>query len=324
MGTSKNKDGSNEGQSLSNKPGTGEGLSDRNGVSKKHTKKGKKRVRGFKNKFRQVVPIGEQPDTKRLRNGRFRKLDILRPDSDDALPRKTKQLLASMGKPWPKAALPEPSASTSKDGTVKEGVEPKHNGKNLSPHTKSNDAHTGIQSQGTIEKSSMGRRLPKEKNVAQGIQDGETLGELSHRVRKETRKLYLESVRKNSHQWEKKKAHYEKRRKRLELRKKRRRGQALDEGSDDGNAEQDDDDDADGDTSQNISALPMYWQEIVRNNGRPVSEKKRRRLHRMEMQQLKQDSLSDDVDEVKFGEQAERPPELTTVFKRGKGTHSSK
>lgn len=277
----------------------------RSGVAKKHNLKGKKRVRGFKPKARQLVPIGEAPDEKRLKGGRVRKFNLLPRDSEDAVPRKTQRLFERVGNQVSNQSLTSAPVGPSHEATLKnEG-----SADNMSNHNSRSSAGANTRTPKTVSK--------KHEEV-KGLQPGESIKQLSHRLRTERRKLVYDEVRKTTHQWEKKKAHYEKRRKRLEVRKKRRRGQVVEEDSDgDGG------NDTDEETRQNLSRLPMYWQEIVRNNGRPVSEKKRRRLHRLEMQELRERGEEGDVDNVKFGEQAERPPDLGVVPKQREG-HGSK
>lgn len=285
-----------------------------NGASRTHNLKGKKRVRGFKAKARRLVPIGEAPDEKRLKSGKVRKFNLLRPDSEDAIPRRTQELFERSGNQVSNQSSTPTSFANSSNVSAKQPTRSAHN-----------SSRPGLSSDAGANTSTRGkeRNVSTKHGAVKGIQPGESMNDFSHRLRTERRKLVLDTVRKTTHQWEKKKAHYEKRRKRLETRKKRRRGQVV-EDFDNEKMDDNDGDDTDDEARQNLSRLPMYWQEIVRNNGRPVSEKKRRRLLRLEMQELRQHGGEDAADDVKFGEQVERPPELSVVPKQRKGQGSKR
>lgn len=282
----------------------------RNGVSKTHNLKGKKRVRGFKFKARRLVPIGEAPDEKRLKSGKVRKFNLLRPDSEDAVPRRTQELFERSGNQVSKQPSLPTSFANSSNISAKQPTRSAHN---------SSRPGLGSDAEGNTGKRGKPKNASTKHGAVKGIQAGESMNDFSNRLRTERRKLVFDTVRKTTHQWEKKKAHYEKRHKRLETRKKRRRGQVVEEDSDNEKMDNNDGDDTDEEARQNLSRLPMYWQEIVRNNGRPVSDKKRRRLHRLEMEELRQHGGEDAADDVQFGEQVERPPELSAVPKQRKG-----
>lgn len=279
------------------------------GASKPGGTKGKKRGRGPRFKARRVVAVGEEGDEKRLRGGKVRKLNLLCAGSEDAIPRKAQRLFARVNS---SGAADSGASQTS----ARPGIEPALANRTAAPRASS--AARAQQGNGDSPAAGDGRGAGGKHEGVKGLQPGEDVRDLSRRLREERRKLVVETARRSTHQWEKRKAYYEKRRERLKARKRRRRGQVV-EGSEDleMNEVVDDDDNMDDETRENLSRLPMYWQEIVRNNGRPVSEKKRRRLHRMELQELRQRDGKDD-DEVKFGEQAERPPELSAVRKRGR------
>ncbi|PXF49091.1 hypothetical protein BWQ96_01229 [Gracilariopsis chorda] len=126
------------------------------------------------------------------------------------------------------------------------------------------------------------------------IKPGETRQQFMDRVGEHNRKQLLQIAREDNRQRLKKRAYYERRLERMERKKKRRRGELSDSDVEHDSAEH-----VSTAHGVSLSQLPMYWQDIVRNNGRPVSKKKRNR-------DLKRS-------EVKFGDQAERPPKLEKV-----------
>ncbi|KAI0565652.1 hypothetical protein FGB62_16g145 [Gracilaria domingensis] len=130
------------------------------------------------------------------------------------------------------------------------------------------------------------------------IKPGETQQQFMNRVKQDTRKQVLAIARRDNKQRIKKRAYYERREQRMLRRKKRRNGELSD-------SDVEQITDTQGTTTApgvNLSQLPLYWQDIVRNNGRPVSKKKKSRQEQQDI--------------VKFGEQVQRPPKLENVVVR--------
>lgn len=296
---------------------------------KKQSKKGKKiRVHGKKVRYLTVTQTGDLPSEKRLKHGRVRKFDVLGKIDEDVLPRKTREMFRRMGtlKEGPgnlrnqnmqkNKVVPEKAPSPALgDGTDRQNSSIPSTG-HLSVEDEPTNHQSGFTQEASlsIQNSTVGPQTDAKESGGKpvklaGIQPGESINQFTARLRKERRQMMVDTVRKNSHQHEKKKAHYEKRQKRLERRKRKRKGQICDSDNDDNSgANQEYDADDWNEEEARLNQLPMYWQEIVRNNGNPVSEKKRKRMDRAEQQRA--------ADSVAFGEQVERPPQITVTPKR--------
>lgn len=287
------------------------------GPSKKEElkKRIKKRARGQKAKNRVVVAIGEGPSERKLRKGKVREFNILRKgDVEQAVPRKTRQFIARLAK--------------LRDETSKSGRESRETESKLADTEKKkrdtekrarvgkggglrleNEVRTGnntMKENKMFEKNKWGKEAesrndaavrelaPSKERKFDGMQPGESFAQFSARLRKESKQMVLDLAKKSNHQREKKRAYYEKRKEAAVRRKGRKRG-AL------GDSDVEDKGD-DGDKYEETAHLPSYWQEIIRNNGRPISAKQRKRMNR---------AAQGNVDEVVFGEQADRPPKLS-------------
>lgn len=285
---------------------SGDGLSIKSGMSaqesiqKKHSKKRKKRQRGQKAKFRVVPGVGEGPRERQIAKGKVRQLDILRGDPSDAkLPRKTREFLSLMrkfngDKPPRDTVMAKPTESSAKGAPKSDSnssctqetakMKEDESGKVNDQHTSSDSKQTG------------------KKGRFEGMQPGENFAQFSARLRKESRQMMIKTARSGNHQREKKRAYYEKRKERALRRKRRKRGELSDSDVEEGA-------DHDWDESNSIAHLPSYWQEIVHNNGRPISAKQKKRLQRREKA----------MDKVEFGERVERPPEFSALpVRRGR------
>lgn len=288
---------------------------------KKPSKKRKKRIRGQKVRIIHVKGVGELPTEKLLKSGKVRHMNVLGKVDEDALPRKTREMLERM------SAVNGVSSNIQKDPIINRNIH-ERGGSNSKTLERSDEAQGfgrefGIVDRGD-EKGEEGAgnssKLIKQprKNPAtesMGLRPGESVEQLSVRLGKERRQLVIDTVRKSSHQYEKKKAHYRKRQELLRRRKRQRRG-CVDIDSDDdivadnvGGSEalQSDIDASDEEEMERLNELPMYWQEVVRNNGKPVSEKKRRLMDRADDRKR----LKIDEDKVEFGDRVDRPPKIT-------------
>lgn len=146
----------------------------------------------------------------------------------------------------------------------------------------------------------------KQGNKFEGMREGEGLHEFARRLKKESLKVRVQIAKKDNHQREKKRKFYEKKKEAAKKRKLRKNRGAGFMDDDDEQADRDD-------LYQEISHLPGYWQEIVRNGGRPITEKQRKTMRRAEREE---------DDTVGFGEQAERPPKLSVLpVRRGRSQH---
>lgn len=143
-------------------------------------------------------------------------------------------------------------------------------------------------------------RAEKKKQLS--VKPGETRQQFMSRLGEHNRKQVLQIARQDNRQRLKKRAYHERRLQRMQRKKKRRRGELSDSDVEEESAEH-----VSTANDVNLNQLPMYWQDIVRNNGRPVSKKKRNR--------------NVNQSQVKFGDQVERPPKLEQVVVRhGKAT----
>lgn len=278
-------------------------------------KRKKKRVRGQKAKSRVVLATGEEPRERNLRKGKVREFDILRKGDEQAIPWKTRQFMKRLAR-FQERTLGNNGCEFNEKEYKSAGTEGKKESVKMPTRTGDgmgqrlqNEAKVGYD---TLEegkkcekdkcrkKAENGRdvatmeiALPREKKF-NGMQPGESFAQFSARLRKESKQMVLEVAKKSNHQREKKRAYYEKR-KEAAIRRKRRRHR---------NLENDDVEDVGGDEDEQetIAHLPSYWQEIIRNNGKPISAKQRKRMNR---------AAQDDMDVVAFGEQADRPPKLS-------------
>lgn len=268
----------------------------------------KKRLRGEKPKTRKVVQAGEQPSERRLQNGGFQRFDMV-PRHTDALPRRARELMKT---------IEQVRAGNKRSGKDSiESVEMEV-GKGLKAVVQDGKGKTKVK--GVAHMTKEGKKDPKIDGIANAkskgsekglnggkfsaMQPGESFAQFSARLRKESKEMMVQLGRKGNHQREKKKAFHERRRARMEKKKKRRRGElgSDEEEMQEGNEEE-----------ESISHLPMYWQEIVKNNGKPLSCRKRKRLDRLERER-------ETKDEVSFGVQVERPPDFEAVpVRRSKG-----
>lgn len=266
-------------------------------IRSEHRRKGKKkkkRERGQKAKTRVVVATGEGPRERTLRKGKVRELDILQRDhQDEKLSRKTKELLAKLQKFGGGEAKSGNGGSSGNGGMVR--TESELDVTKSSRHEIGRNGSTFDEKRGadSYNRTKVGEDEPSKKRRFDGMQPGENYAQFSARLRTESKKMILQTAQKSNHQREKKRAYYEKRRERMERRKRRRRGDRSDSDVEDGNDEQ-----------ECNAHLPSYWQEILRNNGRPVSAKRRKRWVQAERKE---------ANEVGFGVQAERPPELSVI-----------
>lgn len=268
---------------------------------KKHSKKRKKRQRGQKAKILVVRPIGEGPRDRPIGKGKVRQLDILRGDPDSTkLPRKTREFLSMMRKfngdtPKGSAAAPKPASANG------ESHRELSSAAGQGPAESKTDVREGEKDE--EEKSGLSDAKKGKKRKFEGMQPGENFAQFSARLRKESRQMIIKTARSSNHQREKKRAYYEKRKERALRQKRRRQGDFSDSDVEEGG-------DDHWDEKNSIAHLPSYWQEILHNNGRPISEKRKKRLQRQEDQA---------VDHVQFGEQAERPPEFSSLpVRRGR------
>lgn len=294
-------------------------------VEKKHTKKRKKRQRGQKAKMRAVTAIGEESRDRQLGKGKVRQLDILRGNPNSAkLPRKTRELLSRMNKFKEETenevngrnevtgggSQNKRTADGSKGFGNSESVE--HTRKHARPiaaKAPGGDTEASGDRKGQLQDDSKEMKATEElkqsskKRKFDGMQPGENFAQFSARLRKESKQMILDTARKGNHQREKKRAYYEKRKERAMRKRKRNRG-------DFGDSDVEDNGTDDWDESRSTAHLPSYWQEILHNNGRPISAKQRKRLQRAEDQA---------ADDIAFGEQAERPPEFSAFpVRRGR------
>lgn len=285
--------------------------------SQRPRKKKKKRIRGGKQKQFQVLQTGEDPTERKMSNGQVRKLDLLRKNKDhEAIPRKAREFMERMArmnaasdgkKPVGRAPTLNPpnKKAVSKPGFPGSGEHGTSEEKSLvnpvertSADSQKNGSDVPSAFEGSIVQREVNPNKPKQK--FDGMQPGESFSQFSTRLRKESKQMINDMAKKGSHQREKRKAYHEKRKERLARKKRRRRGEYIAE-------EEDELEHADDENENSICHLPMYWQDIVNNNGRPISEKKRRRLDRLEREE---------TDRIAFGEQAERPPEFKAVPKQ--------
>lgn len=347
------------------KPSPGAGGKANHGKDNKngHSKKKKKRMRGPQ-KFRilHLQKPGEEPLDKRLKGGRVRKMNMLgNRAKDDALPRKTRDMLARIARMNGGDTINVNAVGQQQSNRRDE--ERRRKGEGPPPGRRPEDTRrTDAAAEKTTEKkgdhvdvagvgSPVGPATSQTPSARfEGMKPDESFVQFNQRINQERRQAALDAARKLNHQRQKKKAHYEKRAQR-ELRRKRRRrgelsededGEEDDVGNDDENNDGkntgnnsskrnrnyqantvDDDDDIDN----GLGALPTYWQDIVRNNGRPISEKKRKRMERLEkardvrLGQRRQDGPWEQRQEkVRFGEQVDRPPTLTVMPRKRGGS----
>lgn len=177
-----------------------------------HSRTLKKRSRGKKPRARAVVECGEGPCEKMVRPGKRRELNLPpMSNSDDRLPRKMQNLLAT------KTALETKSrvSAKSSDGSH---VFPSHSESNKETHSK----------------GACKRRLGASKA---------TLGDTSNDIRpellgkEELRQYVVRTIRKNTHQYEKKKAFYARKKAKAALRKQKRRSERTDDTDGDSDSE---------------------------------------------------------------------------------------
>lgn len=348
------------------KPTPGAGGKANNGKDTKngHSKKKKKRMRGGQ-KFRilHLQKPGEEPLDKRLKGGRVRKMNVLGSRAkDDALPRKTRDMLARITRMngdtsnvnavsqqhWNKRE----EDRRHKGGPPRRGPEHTRRAGDAVDITEKKMDHVDVPGATTppVGPGATSQATPSAR--FEGMKPGESFVQFNQRINQERRKAALDAARKLNHQRQKKKAHYEKRAQRDLRRKRRRRGElSEDEDEDDDAGESGDDDygnktgnsknrqreyrantvddnDDGSDVDSGLGALPTYWQDIVRNNGRPISEKKRKRMERIEkardarLAQRRQDGPWEQQrqEKVRFGEQVDRPPTLTVMPRKRGGS----
>lgn len=287
-----------------------------------HKKKRAKRIRGQKPKNRVVAAIGDEPRERTNRKGKVRELDIFRKgDREEAMSRNQREFVTRLAKYRGTTSAPNSKTETKSGYGSKRG-----NISKLEPSTrlKSTEKQKKIHGVGELDADSsrngkmtgVGKgqevrggaavvadsRKPSEQKKFGGMQPGESFAQFSGRLKRESRQMILDIARKDNHQREKKRAYYERRKEAAIRRKKRKRG-TLEDG-DSG------DEDPDGEAYQEIAHLPGYWQEIVKNNGRPISKKQRRRRER---------NMKEEKDEIAFREQVEQPPDISVLpVRRGR------
>ncbi|CAN8065423.1 unnamed protein product, partial [Agarophyton chilense] len=127
------------------------------------------------------------------------------------------------------------------------------------------------------------------------VKPGETSRQFLARAREHTRKQVLVIARRDNKQRIKKRAYYERREQRMKIRKHNKRAQHGDSDVE----EVSDTERATTVPGVTLSQLPLYWQHIVRNNGRPLSGNKRRR--------------PEHHDVVNFGDHVQQPPKLPSI-----------
>lgn len=271
--------------------------SDRSAVNKK-----KKRVRNEKTKKRLVFATGEEPRERKTRKGKVREFDLLQKGGEEqTIPRKTQEFMSRLA-----SFRGDPSNSNGQRAKGKEAKIIDNGGGKTAMEKRELSSREREESLGNElnNKNERGRKTLKASETAikkksaekdrrfDGLHPGESLAHFSARLRKESRQMALEVARKDNHQREKKRLYYEKRKQAAIRRKRRKRGDVSDS---------DVEDLGDDDGYEAIAHLPGYWQELVRNNGKPISAKKRKRMNR---------AAQDEIDKVAFGEQVDRPPKL--------------
>lgn len=263
-----------------------------------------KRNRTAKVTAKRVIATGEQPSDRVTKNGKLRHLDLAaKGQGDHHIPRKTREFMARMNK-W---------KSRSGGSAPLEGQEGQTSITNVAvpsldvsqSKTKRDSRNHFSHQNGSGDGAEQSTTDPASEKREKGRKPGESVADCTARLKNESKQMAIDLARAGNHQREKRKAYHKKRRERLQRRKRRRRGEYSD-------SEVEDDDNYDDENAQRISHLPGYWQEIVRNNGRPLSAKKRRRLDRLE---------TEAAAKRKFGDQVERPPDLTVLpVRRSKAT----
>lgn len=243
-----------------------------------------------------VVHAGEGPKQKNLGNGKVRNYDICPSQKDEQyVSRRTRDFMSQMAKM--KAKGNENDANRDKDifSLEQNEVQTKRprNGNTFKQSDQGNNANN-LKKQGKLVKADKDPKSKKDDPFS-GMKPGESLASFKARLRSESKQLMMDVAKKHSRKQEKRKAYYEKRKQKL----KRRKTDAFDDESDEENAEDDDYEEE----QENISRFPAYWQEILRNNGRPISKKRKARMRRQE----------EEEDKVRFGEQAERPPQFDSL-----------
>lgn len=266
---------------------------------RKKGKKRKKRERGQKPKQREVIAPGDAPRERKLRKGKVRELDILRRNyEDERLPRKMRNVfsrLRKFGDPTSTASKHEPVRKRGPErGAVAKGTGEgsREKGTPMPEAVAQSDAKLPHSAVGSGRKPHGSSKASTQRRFS-SMQPGESFADFSSRLRRESKQMILATAKKTNHQREKKRAYHAKRKERAERKQRRKRGDRSDSDVEDG----------DGDGFQATSHFPTYWQEILQNNGRPISAKRRKRTHREEREE----------DKVAFGEQAERPPQLSVV-----------
>eukprot|EP00177_Eucheuma_denticulatum_P002702 GFKZ01004855.1.p1 GENE.GFKZ01004855.1~~GFKZ01004855.1.p1 ORF type:complete len:334 (+),score=61.88 GFKZ01004855.1:159-1160(+) len=285
-------------------------------------KKRAKRVRGQKPKKRVVAPIGDEPKQRTNRKGKVRDMDIFRKgDRQNSMSRNQREFVARMAKyrgtnsgPGGKTQTKHGNGGERGHGSI---LEPNGHGEPSKRHCGINGAEalnaessrkgkvTGVGNGQDVPEGAVAvgdSRKPSGQKKFDGMQPGESFAQFSGRLRKESKQMILDIAKKSNHQREKKRAYYERRKEAAIRRKKRKRGtwEESDSGEDDPNEE----------AYQEIAHLPGYWQEIVRNNGKPISNKQRKRRER---------KMGEELDEIAFGEQVERPPDISVLpVRRGR------
>ena len=260
-------------------------------IQKKKPKR-KNHRKGFR--ILHVVHTGEVPKQKNLGNGKVRHFDICPSQKDEQhISRKTKDFMAQMAQMKAKENdLQRNEDSSNLEQNAAQTKRPR-NGSNPNQSDQGSTANNS-KKQGKLVKADKNPK-PKKDDPFSGMKPGESIGGFKARLRSESKKLMMDAAKKHSRQREKRKAYHEKRKQKL----KRRKMDSLDEES---NEEQVEDDEYD-EEQENINRFPAYWQEILRNNGRPISKKRKARMRRQE----------EEEDKVKFGEQAERPPQFDSL-----------
>lgn len=265
---------------------------------RKRAKKPNKRQREARGKFLSVAGAGEAPKDLVLKNGRVLQFDLLRGKADnESIPRRQREFMARMN-------LSKSDGIGNAPGEKeKELGKRAHNDDRITKESRQTTPSGPARKPETGNTADAAPKKARKSDPMDGIKPGESIPQYSARLKEESRRMMIAIGRKGNHQREKKKAYYEKRRQRLEEKKKRRRGDL---------SESDVEEDEDDTGRQEISKFPMYWQEILRNNGRPVSVKRQKRISRKERRGEEQDN-------VRFGEQVERPPQLSVLpVRRGK------
>lgn len=317
---------------------------------KKGKKKRKKRIRGEKPKNRAVVQTGDGPTERKLKHGKVRHLNILRKDPDDRLPRKTREMLASIAalKPEARNRRKEEAIQRNAEMIRKEkeaargkakGADDGKNGQNEGGGTdepakaKGNKKLRVAGAGGDEPVQTKGDEKVRFAGAGGDVAEKRPVAETKLAERKAANKMPLKpkfdgmQPGENFHQFSArlrresrqmvmdtvKMNNHQRVKKRAYYEKRRLRAERRKRRRGGDRSDSDVEYEADdGDDYAQVSNLPGYWLEHLSTNGGPSRKRARKDATH------DKDSV---VDHVTFGEQVERPPQFSALpVRRGKDT----